>query len=384
MSCLLRIAQSLFFSIGVFVCSVISLHADVIRVTEYAYISNHDVEQARKLAFETALIRAAENAGVKVYGYSTVDTQGSIDEFTWLQTQGVIKNYQVVDEIITKDQVSITLEVSVEPRDYENEWCPGNALKRTVKISLVSSRFRTGFDKDLVVAVEKLYQELPRVIAEKLTNDNTTALVVDESVGKRDIRENWYYANLFGSYATTGSHNRNSVLPDITIELSINADVRNEMILIDSNKILSLDIKANITDPLSGRTDTISVRKKNIYLRVFRGMLKLDTIKRLFSRLDEPVVGKLVDSIQEFMCASIDVRIANIENDGQLMIPIGSSAGIRLGQLFSLEQKENGVNDVATSYYIARYIDKEKSFLNPVNKPAKGARIGQLITLQGQ
>ena len=346
-----------FFSL---ICANIALSKDTIRFIETTgravLESEQELDTPRRRALEDALYLAALHGGAKINGFSSVDTDTSIQENLVVKPDSHILDFDIISEEQTETHFIIKLRSAVGQLKQSN--CENKGLK---SISLYKP----------TVLIHPSVPYWVHSLAEKLIEDFIISLQSENNLNMTDysdvalqqnelksINDSFDYVSLTSGRSRT-NYGDYAIVPSLEISKSTKLS---GFTTYDSLKI------AFDTNVYEGSNYSLNFSKSQSFEALFDSSGPWRTINLLLKSsresILEPILQKASEHskeiINELVCKKVYSKIA--VNNGKIEVPLGKRHGISISALAVTQGDQTPFNVLSVEQ-----VFDSKSVLIPLN-----------------
>ena len=342
------------------ICANIALSKDTIRFIETTgravLESEQDLDTPRRRALEDALYLAALHGGAKINGFSSVDTDTSIQENLVVKPDSHILDFDIISEEQTETHFIIKLRSAVGQLKRSN--CENKGLK---SISLYKP----------TVLIHPSVPYWVHSLAEKLIEDFIISLQSENNLNMTDysdvalqqnelksINDSFDYVSLTSGRSRT-NYGDYAIVPSLEISKSTKLS---GFTTYDSLKI------AFDTNVYEGSNYSLNFSKSQSFEALFDSSGPWRTINLLLKSsresILEPILQKASEHskeiINELVCKKVYSKIA--VNNGKIEVPLGKRHGISISALAVTQGDQTPFNVLSVEQ-----VFENKSVLIPLN-----------------
>ena len=342
------------------ICANIVLSKDAIRFIETTgravLESEQDLDTPRRRALEDALYLAALHGGAKINGFSSVDTDTSIQENLVVKPDSHILDFDIISEEQTETHFIIKLRSAVGQLKRNN--CENKGLK---SISLYKP----------TVLIHPSVPYWVHSLAEKLIGDFIISLQSENNLNMTDysdvalqqnelksINDSFDYVSLTSGRSRT-NYGDYAIVPSLEISKSTKLS---GFTTYDSLKI------AFDTNVYEGSNYSLNFSKSQSFEALFDSSGPWRTINLLLKSsresILEPILQKASEHskeiINELVCKEVYSKIA--VNNGKIEVPLGKRHGISISALAVTQGDQTPFNVLSVEQ-----VFENKSVLIPLN-----------------
>ena len=343
-----------------FIFASIALSKDTIRFIETTgravLESEQDLDTPRRRALEDALYLAALHGGAKINGFSSVDTDTSIQENLVVKPDSHILDFDIISEEQTETHFIIKLRSAVGQLKRSN--CENKGLK---SISLYKP----------TVLIHPSVPYWVHSLAEKLIEDFIISLQSENNLNMTDysdvalqqnelksINDSFDYVSLTSGRSRT-NYGDYAIVPSLEISKSTKLS---GFTTYDSLKI------AFDTNVYEGSNYSLNFSKSQSFEALFDSSGPWRTINLLLKSsresILEPILQKASEHskeiINELVCKKVYSKIA--VNNGKIEVPLGKRHGISISALAVTQGDQTPFNVLSVEQ-----VFENKSVLIPLN-----------------
>ena len=342
------------------ICANIALSKDTIRFIETTgravLESEQELDTPRRRALEDALYLAALHGGAKINGFSSVDTDTSIQENLVVKPDSHILDFDIISEEQTETHFIIKLRSAVGQLKRSN--CENKGLK---SISLYKP----------TVLIHPSVPYWVHSLAEKLIEDFIISLQSENNLNMTDysdvalqqnelksINDSFDYVSLTSGRSRT-NYGDYAIVPSLEISKSTKLS---GFTTYDSLKI------AFDTNVYEGSNYSLNFSKSQSFEALFDSSGPWRTINLLLKSsresILEPILQKASEHskeiINELVCKKVYSKIA--VNNGKIEVPLGKRHGISISALAVTQGDQTPFNVLSVEQ-----VFENKSVLIPLN-----------------
>lgn len=342
------------------ICATIALSKDTIRFIETTGRAvlerEQDLDTPRRRALEDALYLAALHGGAKINGFSSVDTDTSIQENLVVKPDSHILDFDIISEEQTETHFIIKLRSAVGQLKRGN--CENKGLK---SISLYKP----------TVLIHPSVPYWVHSLAEKLIEDFIISLQSEKNLNMTDysdvalqqnelksINDSFNYISLTSGRSRT-NYGDYAIVPSLEISKSTKLS---GFTTYDSLKI------AFDTNVYEGSNYSLNFSKSQSFEALFDSSGPWRTINLLLKSsresILEPILQKASEHskeiINELVCKKVYSKIA--VNNGKIEVPLGKRHGISISALAVTQGDQTPFNVLSVEQ-----VFENKSVLIPLN-----------------
>ena len=342
------------------ICATIALSKDTIRFIETTgravLESEQELDTPRRRALEDALYLAALHGGAKINGFSSVDTDTSIQENLVVKPDSHILDFDIISEEQTETHFIIKLRSAVGQLKRSN--CENKGLK---SISLYKP----------TVLIHPSVPYWVHSLAEKLIGDFIISLQSENNLNMTDysdvalqqnelksINDSFDYVSLTSGRSRT-NYGDYAIVPSLEISKSTKLS---GFTTYDSLKI------AFDTNVYEGSNYSLNFSKSQSFEALFDSSGPWRTINLLLKSsresILEPILQKASEHskeiINELVCKKVYSKIA--VNNGKIEVPLGKRHGISISALAVTQGDQTPFNVLSVEQ-----VFENKSVLIPLN-----------------
>ena len=342
------------------ICANIVLSKDTIRFIETTgravLESEQDLETPRRRALEDALYLAALHGGAKINGFSSVDTDTSIQENLVVKPDSHILDFDIISEEQTETHFIIKLRSAVG--QLKRIQCENKGLK---SISLYKPTVL--IDPSVPYWVHSLAEKLIEDLIVSLQSENNLNMTDYSDVALqqnelKSINDNFDYVSLTSGRSRT-NYGDYAIVPSLEISKSTK--------LSGFTTYDSLKIAFN-TKVYEGSNYSLNFSKSQSFEALFNASGPWRTINLLLKSsresILEPILQKASEHskeiINELVCKKVYSKIA--VNDGKIEVPLGKRHGISISALAVTQGDQTPFNVLSVEQ-----VFDNKSVLIPLN-----------------
>lgn len=318
--------------------------------------NNETIDTSRRRALEDALYLAALHGGAKINGFSTVNTDTSIQENLVVQPASQILDYTIISEKRTDTHFTIKIKSAVG--ELKTKGCKSKGLK---SLSIYKP----------IINVDPSAPFWVNTLADELTNKFMTTFksamdvnLTDNSFVSLD-RNKLLTTNHDYDYISLTSGREKTQYGDYAAVLSISISEHQKFIGFTTYNSLTITFK---TDVYEGNSYSFSFSESKSIEALFSSSGPWRTINLLLKtnkdNITEPISNAVkkhaTDVIANLTCKKINSIIAI--NNGKIEVPLGKRHGIKLSSLAVTKGEQTPFNVLR----VDQVLDK-KSVLVPLN-----------------
>ena len=344
------------------------------------YVNNIDENEARRRALEDALYYAAIKGGVKVDGFSSINSDTSIEEHFTVRPKSKILDYRILKSYLEQEIYIVEIEAIIGDISMKAEVCNNNK-----PLTIREFRGYHSINSSTPVSLDNFGKNIINLISKKLNSS--------ENITYYDNKNNYYDFNnekfdLSFDYKTlvnatqSISYGDYIYIPNIELTKSKiypityffknnkKPDVKNPNYFFDT-EVLKVSVSVDIYNGISNNL----VKKINENYLV---PLNLDSnfeLIKLFTKNDQEYIELEISNIAEdvtkiikktLICKPLTANINYLNN--KLIVPLGAKNGIRKNQLAVLENLSGDANWIILS---VNNLTENSATLIPLNSNVK-------------
>jgi|GEM_PF-6519504 len=333
-------------------------------------IARGDVDQARQVALEDALVKAVEETGIYVKGYSSLDDKGSLNEFSWLKREGIIRSYEIVKEDITEDTVSLEVLsiIAQESEKTKKGQCSTVFFKRNMIVMVDNFYLESPLDYHLSTSIKNIVYTLPEIMKDAVSSESINIVIVE----KQSERNGGWYNSLVTGASKYASHKDDK---DMKMYLDIAVISAPDSTLKSSGNKIHVRVRATINDFLSYEVTKLPVWEFSTSIMKERGKTNSLHYNEMLKRIIQENILIFHDMFDNVKCKFNSIVVNSIDDNGVLHIHAGRNLGIQRGQLFIAKGSD--------AHYMVDSVKETFSSLKPVMRTYDDLKAGDLISLTG-
>ena len=343
-----------------FICANIALSKDTIRFIETTgravLESEQELDTSRRRALEDALYLAALHGGAKINGFSSVDTDTSIQENLVVKPDSHILDFDIISEEQTETHFIIKLRSAVGQLKRSN--CENKGLK-SISLYKPNVLIHPSVPYWVHSLAEKLIEDFINSLQSEnnlnMTNYSDVALQQNEL---KSINDSFDYVSLTSGRSRT-NYGDYAIVPSLEISKSTKLS---GFTTYDSLKI------AFDTNVYEGSNYSLNFSKSQSFEALFDSSGPWRTINLLLKSsresILEPILQKASEHskeiINELVCKKVYSKIA--VNNGKIEVPLGKRHGISISALAVTQGDQTPFNVLSVEQ-----VFDNKSVLIPLN-----------------
>jgi len=347
------------FQVSFLIYGNVALSKDTVRFIETtgrAVLDEQELGTSRRRALEDALYLAALHGGAKISGFSSVNTDTSIEENLVVQPDSQILDFDIISEEQTETHFVIKIRSAVGK--LKNSDCENKGLK---SVSVYKPEILVY--PNVPYWAHSLSENLVESFMTSLRSENNLNITdySDVSLNSSDLKstnDEFDYVSLTSGRSKTG-YGDYAVVPTIKISTST------KLVGFTSYDSLQVSLATNVYE---GANYSLNLSKSKSFEVLFNTSGPWRTINLLLKSSRESVVEPILskaaehssDIINELICKKI-YSIMAVKN-GKIEVPLGKRHGIALSALAVTKGDQTPFNILS----VEQVLDN-KSVLIPLN-----------------